>query len=61
MIEVRMSDDGRMAQLFEEALKRDTGKPWVSTQWTENQGGITVHLYDDAEVADWKVLYRKED
>jgi len=59
ILEVRMSDDGRIAALFKELLSV-TKKPWLTFGWRE-ESNITAWHLTDSEVEDWKVLYRKED
>lgn len=61
LIEIRMSDDGRVAALFRQAEESDRAdRPWCVLGWPEDSF-ITVWALTDSEVEDWKVLYCKED
>jgi hypothetical protein len=62
MIEVRVSPDGWLAQLMpadvissEQVAK---GRRWLCMTWIES--GLGAHLLTDANVADWRVIYRDE-
>lgn len=57
-LEVRMSDDGRTAVLFQ---RDDVDKKWWFVVGWQDNAGITVWNLADSDVEGWTVLYRKED
>lgn len=60
MIEIRLSPDGRIAQLAPidslGSAALTEGRRWLCMSWPDNSN-LTANLLTDDEVANWQVLY----